>query len=258
MKQSLKCPRCAHHRIWYVPQVQEHGLAGHAQPLGAVQGIDPFELFVCASCHYAEWYSPSPRALLADPDHAVIELSDYRLPCHGCGLHGHLLVAQLLEARRKLTPTLTSQRVPLPAIRFVDGARAGSMIAEILSREVPLAVTNAHGVAEGSFAVTLCRNCGLAGWYACNFRGDGCAAVGEACPRCKAGDRVGIPLVKEEDGKKLPVVFAWRERGSFRLDVCRACGFTEWFADLSDVKPGLKLLEGNAATGPARERNPYR
>jgi predicted nucleic-acid-binding Zn-ribbon protein len=260
MKQSLTCPRCAHRRIWRVPEIQEHGPGGRAQPLGAPQGAGPFELFVCAACGYAEWYASAPQSLAARPALAVIELVDYRLPCHECGLHGHVLVARFLEARR--TPLLTTQVVPVPGIRLTDDiiTPAESRITTRYSEHVPLAVIRSHGVADGSFAVTICRHCGIGAWYACDFRGASCDPVSEACPRCKSADRVRVPLFKEEDGKKLPVVFAWRAHGSFRLDVCRACGFTEWFAELGDIHPGrhgVTLLEGVSTSSP-RERNPYR
>jgi hypothetical protein len=59
-------------------------------------------------------------------------------------------------------------------------------------------------------------------------------------------------------------VLAFHEYGSFALDVCRGCGFTEWSADLRGVKAGrddVVLLEGgepDPSTSPSRGRNPYR
>ena len=98
-------------------------------------------------------------------------------------------------------------------------------------------------------------------WFACELEGVAPNLEG-ACRRCNAARMVGVKRVEEIGGHKLPLLLREsKEVGQFRLEICLACGFSDWFAEryahLEANGREVLLLEGKGArdNGP---RNPYR
>jgi hypothetical protein len=251
MKHSLECPRCAGRKIWNLRNAKEHSATGPA-PLGAPQGLAPMETFLCAACCYSQWYTEQPSALQPDPGAAVVDLNDHRLRCADCDSREHLLAARFVEA---------GDRHRWPKAEW----RGNELVWHAQVETLPLAVLYEREVARGSFAVVACRSCGLLSWFACDIR-DLPSSVERDCARCGAAPLGRVPRVEEVGGHRLPI--AWRGRreiGHFHLDVCTACGFTDWFAErfiferlVADGREVL-LLEGQRPrTPPPRDRNPYR
>jgi hypothetical protein len=230
MRQSLTCPRCAGQKIWNLRDACEHSHDG-PRPLGEPQSLDPIELFMCAACGYAQWFAAQPRSLRPSPGATIVELSDHRMIC-GCGEREHLLIARFEE-------------VELSRRTWV----------------VPLAVFRERGVPAGSFAVTACRSCGRMSWFACELPSIAPNLEG-ACRRCRAARMMEVKKVEEIGGHKLPLVLRESgEIGQFRLELCLACGYTDWFgeryAKLHANGRDVLILEGKG-TRDEGPRNPYR
>jgi predicted nucleic-acid-binding Zn-ribbon protein len=232
MKTSLQCPRCSARRIWYVRNALEHSAAGPAL-FGAPQGLSPLEVFMCADCGFSEWYTTQPKSLAPRPDAAMVELNDHRLCCRACRSREHLLVARFEEVEQSPSAWV-----------------------------VPLAVWRNRGVASGTFAVVICRDCGVLTWFACDLQAPS-SQVERSCDRCGAASLARIDRVEEVGGHTLPIAMQGRrEIGRFRLDVCVVCGFTDWFGErfarLTADGRDILLLEGVAKPPSAPDKIPYR
>jgi len=233
MKSSIQCPRCNARRIWNVRNALEHSVQGPS-PLGEPQGLNPLEVFMCAECGFTEWYTAQPKSLDPHPDAAVVELNDHRLCCRSCQSREHLLVARFEEVEAK------------------------SPVAWV----VPLAVWPERGIASGTFAVVICRDCGILTWFACDLQSPS-LEVDRSCDRCGAASLARVERVEEVGGHTLPIAMRGRrEIGRFHLDVCVACGFTDWFGErfarLTADGRDIFLLEGVAKPASTRDKTPYR
>lgn len=233
VKTTLQCPRCSARRIWNVRNAVEHSEVGPV-PLGQPQGLNPLEACICADCGFTVWYAAQPRRLAPDPEGAVVELDDHRLRCESCRSRDHLLVARFEEVEHSPSAWV-----------------------------VPLAVLHERGVASGTFAVVICRDCGRLTWFACEFSSEKLPHLEHGCLRCSAAALVTIDPVEEVGGHKLPIAIRGRrEIGRFRLEVCVACGATDWFGEhfgrLRADGRDILLLEGTAKPAPARDKTPYR
>jgi hypothetical protein len=236
VKHSLACGRCGQRRIWNLRRVLEHSAGGPKQ-LGSLQGLSPMEAFICDACSYTEWYSAEPALLRAYPELAIVDVHDDRLRCVHCDGRDNLLIARFQEAPDRML------EVPLP-----------------------LAVLRARGVAKGTFAVIACRGCGLFRWFACEFPRDTSpqGEVARPCARCGDQPLQLVPSVLEMSEVKLPLIWASDgPRGHFRLEVCTACGFTDWFAEgtrgLQADGVHTYFLVGHKPVPPRkRDNGPYR
>jgi predicted nucleic-acid-binding Zn-ribbon protein len=237
MKTTLECPRCSARRIWYVRNALEHSDDGPTL-LGAPQGLSPMEVFICGECGFSEWYTAQPRSLEPRPDAAMVPLNDHRMSCRSCQSRDHLLVARFEEVER------------LPAVP------PNSWV-------VPLAVSrNSRGVASGTFAVVICRDCGILTWFACDMTPPP-AKLARGCRRCGAEALARIDRVEEIGGHALPIAMhGRREIGHFHLEMCVVCGLSDWFGErfsrlVADGKDIL-LLQGVAPPPSAPDKIPYR
>jgi predicted nucleic-acid-binding Zn-ribbon protein len=237
MKHSLHCPRCGCRRIWNVRNVREHVTEGSA-PLGRPQHLDPLEAMICADCGYVEWYASQPRALQPDGLAAIAPLNDHRLHCQSCDAREHLLIARFEEMVSSTPQPWTT------------------------TRGVPLAVLFEKKVPAGTFAVVVCVECGLMSWFACDLPSLA-AEIERPCARCGALWLAPVERVEEVGGHRLPITMKGvRGVGHFSLEICIACGFTDWLGRelhrLHDDGKDLRLLEGKGEAAARPERTPYR
>lgn len=134
----------------------------------------------------------------------------------------------------------------------------------------PVPVTDARAPmfrSYGKFEILVCADCGHTEWYARDFTPDGHADVRtlgredgpRACPECEQGQFCYVDHARERDAHGEPADLRvvrrsfpkldWR--GRFSTYVCRACGWTAWYArelagTRADAAAGVRL-EDDAA-----------
>jgi predicted nucleic-acid-binding Zn-ribbon protein len=245
MRRTLHCPRCDGDELWNVRGVAEHGVGGAPVAFGVAQNADPFETFICRACGFTEWYSGAGDKLAPLAPRAVAEVDDHRHHCQKCNGRSHVLIARVEEVTD----------APQPGLYY------GYPI-------VPLAVLRTRRDVLGTFAALICTSCGFTGWYACGV--DGVVAAGAtrasgSCSRCQDAHLFRVDPVRESAAHDLPILLSEDgEIGHFRIHACRACGFSDWYAEeMRKLRPDgqrVLLLRGQGKRPPAVPivRAPYR
>lgn len=91
MRNSLQCPKCQHRKIWHLEKVRHYSTyAGgtpfcvvYEKPVGPIKTgffsegeretmtVGHYDVFVCSSCGYAEWYAQDFQDLEENPEEGV-------------------------------------------------------------------------------------------------------------------------------------------------------------------------------------------
>jgi predicted nucleic-acid-binding Zn-ribbon protein len=210
-----------------------------AEPRSLTVTVDQghYETLICEACGYTEWFA---RGLPDEHVPVTIEPRD----CPECHERRAFHVVEVLER---------------------DGQ----------GRAVPLRVAPTDEGRVSGFKNLICEGCGYTEWHAHHLdeilrrpSRDVHAAGGRTCDRCRGSERVRVETIREAGAlpRPLPVVLdAWlwflsREHGRFSIEICRRCGYTEWFARgleglKEDLARGIRLVQG---TAPRAAEGPYR
>jgi predicted nucleic-acid-binding Zn-ribbon protein len=244
MRRTLRCRRCDNRALWRVEPVRERSAYCAEMPVAfdsRSAGIGHFELLVCASCGYAEWYAHDLPAVM----------------------HRGLDVRQLVATVR---PCVDCSSPDFVQVNMKDTVAGGIPV-------VMAIVPDPESLGDGVMATVLCRACGRAEWYASPNvpLGDRhwLGATRQLCEICGAAPRNRLRALERAQAPNDTVeraiairitAFGWRPLGGFEMQVCQGCGHTAWFGvrleELS-VDPHAGVSEVKAVD-PLGGSGPYR
>jgi predicted nucleic-acid-binding Zn-ribbon protein len=206
-------------------------------------GIGHFELFVCKSCGYAEWYAHD------------IPSVNHR------GLDVRLLVATVRPCVDCASPDFLQ-------VNMKDTVAGGIPVVMAI---VPDPESAGHGV----MATVLCCGCGRAEWYASHPGPPHLedhhllGSTRQLCELCGAAPRRRFRALERAQAPNDTVeraiairitAFGWRPLGGFEMQVCEGCGHTAWVGvrldELSEDRHAgvsqVHALEPVGGSGPYR------
>jgi predicted nucleic-acid-binding Zn-ribbon protein len=275
MKHALTCPKCGGGMVWNIRTMRERGNHGLPEdmavafaprapkPLVPKQRAHPnpapvernptrewypsraygkYETLLCDRCGYTDWFARD-----FTPDEWLSLESLERGPCVEC------------EGRTYWY---------IPTTRERDAAGEPTAL-RVVRKGFP------KFWAEGQFSTFVCHGCGRTEWLASGLASldkDWMSGVSSVdghlpCRGCKAVPRWRIETMKEVgDGIATSIhvhlragFFYATAIGEFATEVCRSCGYTEWWARdyeglRHDPPGGVALLERARIA----QRGPYR
>ena len=261
MKRELTCPKCGCASVWNIRTMRERGNHGLPEDMAVAfaprapkpqappppltslpsrkanhewypsRAYGKFETLVCDRCGYTDWFARDFQ-----PDSWLGLESLDRSPCAEC------------EGRTYWY---------IPTTRERDAAGEPTAL-RVVRKGFP------KYWAEGQFSTFVCHSCGRTEWLASGLasldedRMSGVKSVDghTPCRGCQAVPRWRIETMKEVgDGIATSIhvhlragFFYATAIGEFTTEVCRSCGYTEWWArDYAalrhDPPGGVALLE---------------